>query len=122
MKKVVATILLMAMLLSLCACAGASKSKLRTARAAISAIKKDRETDRYICSRMGFRSMDSIRYSSASATDTGNGWRVVLEGSMTGIRSSTNQLWTCRFQYVVTITDDRTILDQSVIELLPSPW
>lgn len=116
MKRVIAFVLLIAIAVSLCACAG--KSKIRTSWGAISAVKKDKDTELNIYRHLGFKSMDKIRFTSSSAEKTDGGWKVVLKGTATGVRansSAMNGIWTYEFKYIATISYDGVINDYSVV-------
>ena len=118
MKRLLAVILLLAMILSLCACGGVKSGKIRTARAAISAVKKDKSTESYIALKLHFQSMNNLRFTSSSATDNGTGWDVRLEGYATGVLSgmSMGSQYTYSIVLTVTISYDGEITDRHVIK------
>lgn len=118
MKKVIAIVLILAIAISLCACAGPKGAKIRTARAAISAVKKDARTKTLISNRLGFSMLQRVSFSSASAKDTGSGWDVSLEGTASGVLNgmSYGSGYTYQFFFHATVSYDGVISDQSVIK------
>ena len=119
MKRLLAVILLLAMILSLCACGGVKSGKIRTARAAISAVKKDKSTESYIALKLHFQSMNNLRFTSSSATDNGTGWDVRLEGYASGVLSGmsmSNSGYAYSIVFMATISYDGEITDRNVIK------
>jgi hypothetical protein len=114
MNKIIAIVMLLAMVLSLCAC---SNAKIRTEGAAIRAVKKDRGTDSYICINLGIGAMDRIQYHPCSAEQTEGGWRVTLEGNVHGTLNRTGLKSTILFRFTCTISEDRTITDRNVVKI-----
>ena len=113
MKKIIAIVMLLAMILSLCAC---SNAKLRTDGAAIRAVKKDRGTDTFICGQMGIRAMDKISYTKSTVEQSEDGWLVTLEGYVVGTHNSGFK-GTKLFRFTCLITADRNIYDRNVVEM-----
>ena len=113
MKKIIAIVMLLAMVLSLCAC---SNAKIRSEDAAIRAVKKDRGTDTFICGQMGIRAMDKISYTKSTAEETPDGWLVTLEGYVVGTHKSGFK-GTKLFRFTCLITADRNIYDRNVVEM-----
>ena len=118
MKRFLAVILLLAMILSLGACGGAKSGKIRTARAAISAVKKENGTKPFIAMQLRFQSLNNVRFTSSSATDNGTGWDVRLEGYASGVLSgmSMGSQYTYSIVLTVTISYDGEITDRHVIK------
>lgn len=104
MKRFLAVILLLAMILSLSVCGGANSGKIRTARAAISAVKKDNGTKPFIAMQLRFQSLNNVRFTSSSATDNGTGWDVRLEGYATGVLSGMSMGSQYTYSIVLTAT------------------
>ena len=118
MKKLIAIVLLIAITISLCACAGPSGAKIRTKRAAISAVKKDARTKTLISMRLGFSSLQKVSFSSSSAEDTGSGWSVTLNGTASGVLNgmSFGSSYTYQFLFIATVSYDGVISNQSVVK------
>jgi hypothetical protein len=113
MKKIIAIVILLAMVLSLCAC---SNAKIRSKDAAIQAVKKDRGTDTFICGQMGIRAMDKISYTKSTAEQSEDGWLVTLEGYVIGTNNRGFK-GTKLFRFTCLITADRNIYDRNVVEM-----
>ena len=113
MKKTIAIVMLLAMVLSLCAC---SNAKIRSEGAAIQAVEKDRGTDTFICGQMDIRAMDKISYTKSSAEQSEDGWLVTLEGYVVGTYNSGFK-GTKLFRFTCLITADRNIYDRHAVEM-----